>query len=84
VSKQDGRIPPDAADERLERLVNTLAHELRTPLTVIIGYAELLLARDDEETRRSAPRAIHEAALALLARLDELTSDGSASARTLD
>jgi signal transduction histidine kinase len=66
---------PGDDEEAFERLVGTLAHELRTPLAVIVGYAELLLLRDDEETRRAAPKAIHDAGRALLARLDELVSE---------
>jgi two-component system phosphate regulon sensor histidine kinase PhoR len=55
-----------------ERTVSNLAHELRTPLTVILGYAELLRARDDEETRREAPARIVEAAEHLLFVVDDL------------
>lgn len=55
-----------------EEAVSNLAHELRTPLTVILGYAELLRARDDEETRREAPARIIEAAEHLLFVVDDL------------
>jgi signal transduction histidine kinase len=55
-----------------EQIVSNLAHELRTPLTVILGYAERLRARDDEETRREAPARIVEAAEHLLFVVDDL------------
>lgn len=55
-----------------EELRSALAHELRTPLSVIVGYAELLGARSDEETRLEAARMIKEAADRISATLDEL------------
>lgn len=61
----------DAADF-LDRLISAISHELRTPLAVIVGYAELLSARDDELTRREAPRRILEAADRLSAMLDDI------------
>jgi len=65
--------PGDGAHvrEATEEIVSNLAHELRTPLTVILGYAELLRARDDEETRREAPARIIEAAEHLLFVVDD-------------
>ena len=59
----DNRPPGDA---------EALAHELRTPLAVIAGYAELLAARDDDQTRRQAAAGISEAAARLGALVDEL------------
>jgi response regulator RpfG family c-di-GMP phosphodiesterase len=52
-----------------------LAHDLKTPLTVIVGYAEILLARNDARTRLLAAERIHEAAGVLSARIDRLTGD---------
>ena len=49
-----------------------LAHELRNPLAVIVGYAELLKLRDDDQTRREAADAILQAADRLSRLLDEL------------
>jgi signal transduction histidine kinase len=50
-------------------------HELRTPLSVIVGYAELLVARGDEpEMRREASARILEAAERLSDTLDALES----------
>ncbi len=49
-----------------------LEHELRTPLAVIAGYAELLAARDDEETRKAAADQILAASRRLEASLDAL------------
>lgn len=49
-----------------------LAHELRNPLAVIVGYAELLKLRDDDQTRREAADAILQAADRLSRILDEL------------
>jgi CheY-like chemotaxis protein len=39
-----------------------LAHEIMSPLAVIVGYADLLRTRDDEQIRREAPLQIAEAA----------------------
>lgn len=58
-------------DDR-EALRSALAHDLKTPLSVIVGYAELLLARDDEVTRGEAPQRILEAAERLRLELDAL------------
>lgn len=49
-----------------------LAHEVKTPLAVLRGYAELLANRDDEETRRTAPAVILEAAERLAPVVDDL------------
>lgn len=57
---------------RDDRLISTLSHQLRTPLAVIIGYAELLQHREDEETRREAPVRIQEAAEELSLMIDDL------------
>ena len=49
-----------------------LVHDLKTPLAMIVGYAELLQTRpDDEEIRREAPALIIEAAERLGRTLDE-------------
>jgi CheY-like chemotaxis protein len=48
-----------------------LAHELKSPLAVIVGFAELLRARDDEEIRREAPERILEAAQRLQTVIDD-------------
>jgi signal transduction histidine kinase len=58
----DPRAEAAEQSEAIDRLISTVSHELRTPLSVIVGYAELLGARDDEETRREAPIRIKEAA----------------------
>ncbi len=67
----------DAAGE-LDQRLSTLAHELRTPLSVIIGYAELLSIRDDDQPRREAPVRIQEAAERLSALIEDLLA-GAAS-----
>jgi signal transduction histidine kinase len=57
-----------ASDERAH-----VFHELRTPLAVIVGYAELLVARGDEpELRSEAAERILEAAKRLSESLDAL------------
>ena len=56
--------------------LSRLAHELKNPLSVIAGYAELLLVRDDERTRREAPARIREAAELMSRRIDALLIDG--------
>lgn len=64
---------PEDVEDFVERLTAELAHELRTPLTAIVGFAELLRIRaDDEEIRREAPIFIQRAAEELLAKLDDL------------
>lgn len=64
---------PEDVDEFLERLTAELAHDLRTPLAAIVGFAELLRIRpEDDEVRREAPVLIQRAAEQLLARLDDL------------
>jgi signal transduction histidine kinase len=64
---------PEDVDDFVERLTAELAHELRTPLTAIVGFAELLRIRpEDEEVRRDAPVFIQRAAEELLAKLDDL------------
>lgn len=61
-----------------------LAHDLKTPLAVIAGYAELLAARDDEETRVAASEQILEAAGRLREAIDSLLgiSTGPAESRS--
>jgi signal transduction histidine kinase len=52
--------------------LSTLAHEFKTPLAVIVGFAELLGARDDERTRIEATKRIMEASERLREALDDL------------
>jgi len=56
----------------LDRFVSTVSHELRTPLSVVVGYAELLEARDDPATRREAVLRIREAAERLASVIDAI------------
>lgn len=66
--KTDQRELEKAKDE----LMATVSHELRTPLAAILGFAELLMARDyDREERREHLLTIHQQAT----RLSELISD---------
>lgn len=55
-----------------DEFVSRLSHALRTPVALIIGYAELLRTRDDEEIRREAPVLIREAAQELTDAIDDL------------
>jgi signal transduction histidine kinase len=52
--------------------LSELAHKLKTPIAVIVGYAELLGRRKDEETRVAAAEQITAAALRLTAEVDSL------------
>jgi signal transduction histidine kinase len=77
-----------SAHERNPQL-STLAHEFKTPLAVIVGFAELLSARDDERTRLEASRRITEASERLRDALDDLLAGveadkGDLSARLVD
>lgn len=55
--------------------LDDLRHELRTPLAVIAGYAELLAARDDDQTRLEAARSIGEAVERLRGTLDRVLAE---------
>ena len=57
-----------------DRAASRLAHELKTPLAMIVGYAELLQTRQDDEIRAEAPQRILEAAERLAASIDELVA----------
>jgi len=57
-----------------------LAHDLKAPLAVIVGFAELLRTRDDEEIRLEAPERILEAAERLQTVIDESLFAPSAAA----
>jgi hypothetical protein len=50
-------------------------HDLKAHLTVIVGYADLLLTRDDERIRREGPRQIMKAAELLSTGLDAFFED---------
>ena len=53
-------------------LVATVSHELRTPLASVLGFAELLLRRDlDESTRRRYTQTIHDEAQRLADLIDD-------------
>jgi CheY-like chemotaxis protein len=52
-----------------------LSHELLTPLSLIAGYAELLLARDDDGTRLESGREILAAVSRLSALIDDLVAE---------
>ena len=54
------------------RLIAHVSHQLRTPLALVIGYAELLRTRDDDEIRDEAATAILTAARSLSVIIDDL------------
>jgi len=60
------------SSRRRDAQLSSLAHELKTPLAVIVGFAELLGARDDERTRREAATRIMAASERLGNALDDL------------
>ena len=62
----------DHPSTRRDAELSALAHELKTPLAVIAGFAELLVARDDEQTRREAGRRIMDASDRLSKTVDDL------------
>jgi signal transduction histidine kinase len=69
--------------------LSSLAHEFKTPLAVIVGFAELLSARDDERTRLEAAKRITEASQRLRDALDDLLAGvaadkGDLGARLID
>jgi len=69
--------------------LSTLSHELKTPLAVIVGFAELLSARDDDRTRLEAAKRITEASERLRDALDDLLAGvaadkGDLGARLVD
>ncbi|MBA3365904.1 MAG: hypothetical protein H0U03_08995 [Actinobacteria bacterium] len=72
----EGDQTSQLSDEELSRL----AHDLKTPLAMIVGYAELLDTRDDEEIRREAPQLIMQAAERLSSALDQLLESLEAEA----
>jgi PAS domain S-box-containing protein len=59
-----------ALQEERETLMQTVSHDLRTPLHVVVGHAELLRHRGDDEVRRRA-----EAILASAGRMTRLIGD---------
>jgi signal transduction histidine kinase len=65
------RPEPGQAARRRDAELSALAHELKTPLAVIVGFAELLSARDDEATRLEAAKRITEACERLSGVLDD-------------
>ena len=66
---RDEADPPPAVRDRF---ISRLAHELRSPLAIVLGYAELLNVRTDEETRREASQRIVAAAEQLALAVDDL------------
>jgi CheY-like chemotaxis protein len=71
-----------------EEQLSALAHELKTPIAIIAGYAELVGARSDEETRLAAAEQIAAAAKRLSTAVDRLVgtvreADGSLSGANL-
>lgn len=63
--------------------LSTLAHELKTPLAVIVGFAELLGARNDERTRVEAAKRIMEASERLRETIDDLLAGVTADKEDL-
>lgn len=62
------------SDRMKSEFISTAAHELRTPLTSVIGFAELLMMREDfnAEERREYLALINEKGRALEKIIDEL------------
>ncbi len=61
-----------AASEARGRFLAVLSHEIRTPLTSILGAAELLNAKSEDEGHRRLGRVITTSASALLAIINDV------------
>ncbi len=51
----EARLAADAANQAKSEFLANMSHEIRTPLTAILGYADMLLEVNDEESP-AAPR----------------------------
>ena len=63
-------MTPGAAPD--EDLAGRISHAVRTPLSIVVGYAELLKLRGDEQTRQQAATQILAAADRLWQSIDEV------------
>ncbi len=70
--------------EVLDAFVSRISHELRTPLAVVVGYAELLEARDDPATRNEAVVRIRQAAERLSSVIDDILAATALEAGAID
>ena len=76
----------EAAAQRafVDSLISAVSHQFRTPLAVIVGYAELIGARDDEAVRKEAALRIQEAAERLSATIDDILMAAALDSRSVD
>jgi signal transduction histidine kinase len=74
VELEEARREAEIASEAKSRFLATMSHELRTPLNAIIGFAELLLLREDvaQQHRQAYVADIRDSGAHLLALINDI------------
>lgn len=81
----DARREADLANAAKTRFIATISHEIRTPLNAVVGYADVLLDRDDLDTdARRQVNAIHTAGAALSSIVGDVLAFARIDAGKLD
>jgi signal transduction histidine kinase len=75
LDRQKPTNPQTSQEATRKNLMAALVHNMREPVDTIAGYAELLLATQDETISASTRRNYHEALLASARRLQEFHHD---------
>jgi PAS domain S-box-containing protein len=84
ASLREARDAAESANRAKSRFLASIGHEIRTPMNAILGFADLLLARETDPRKRDSLTTLRDSGYALLRLLNDLLDLSRIEAGRLD